>query len=1028
MSERLRQIERLYHATLEHDESEWKSFLAEACAGDDALRREVESLLEYSKDSTGFIESPAIEAVAKALANEVVPQRERRQDKAENLAGTTISHYEVLSHLATGGMGVVYKAKDTRLGRIVALKFLPEHFADDANALSRFDREVRSASALNHPNICTIYEVAEHEGRPYMAMEYLDGQTLNDLIAGRPLGIDRVLQLGIEIADGLEAAHAEGIIHRDIKPANIFVTQKGHAKILDFGVAKRPRTHQAAALTSAEEGSPSTANASPLEEQHPDPNLTSPGAAIGTASYMSPEQARGEDLDARTDLFSLGLVLYEMATGRQAFGGSNTAIVFRSLLAQQPKPLLQINPALPRGLERVVTKALEKERASRYQSATEILADLRALKAREVDAQKRKPERILAAATALIVLLAAAGTYFYHEKASSHLLTEKDTLLLADFTNNTGDPVWDDTLKQWLRVELEQSPYLNIMSDEDVMKLLRYSGHSPSERVTPELARNLCQRAVSKAVLLGSISSVGTQYEIELKAVNCEDNAPLAEERKKTRSRDEVLSKLHDAGVSMRNKLGESLASIRKYEAPMAAATTPSLEALHAYSAGLRAQHTQGDNEAIPLLKQAIALDPNFAMAHAMLGTVYANLRDNASAGEQARYAYTLRDRVTQREKFVVDSSYYALATGELENEIGVYEQWKMAYPRDPSPYLRLAYTDGFLGQYEKAAEGYREVMKLEPNDVVNYIDLAATYVILNRLDEANSLLDVLHARKLEHEYVPQVAYLIAFMRDDAKEMERLASSTAADSQNADILLSTQSDTEAFHGRLQNSQTVLRKAMDSAHRSGANARASEWQAHAALRDAELGNSIQARAEAAAALATGEDIKEIAALALARTGNTARSQTIARDLASQSPTDLWLNNYWLPCIRASIELDRQNPEQAIAALEVTKRFETGGDPIMLDALYPAYIRGQAYLLQRNASAAAAEFQKVLDHRGRVANGVIGSLAYLQLGRAYALASDTQKARSAYHQFLDLWRNADSDSRLLQQATQEYSALQ
>jgi serine/threonine protein kinase/Tfp pilus assembly protein PilF len=1027
MSERLRQIERVYHATLEHDESEWKSFLAEACAGDDALRREVESLLEYSNDSTGFIESPAIEAVAKALASEVGPKCEHRQDNAENLAGTTILHYEVLSHLATGGMGVVYKARDTRLGRIVALKFLPEHFADDANALSRFDREVRSASALNHPNICTIYEVAEHQGRPFMAMEFLDGQTLNDSIAGRPLGIDRVLQLGIEIADGLEAAHAEGIIHRDIKPANIFVTQKGHAKILDFGVAKRPRTLQAAALTSAEEGSQSTANASPLEEQHPDPNLTSPGAAIGTASYMSPEQARGEDLDARTDLFSLGLVLYEMATGQQAFGGTNTAIVFRSLLAQQPKPVLQINPALPRGLERIVSKALEKDRTARYQSASEILVDLRALKARNVDAKKRKPERILAAATALIVLLAAIGTYIYREKTSSRLLTEKDTLLLADFTNNTGDPVWDDTLKQWLRVELEQSPYLNIMSDEDVMKLLRYAGRSPSERVTPELARNLCQRAVSKAVLLGSISSVGTQYEIHLKAVDCENNAPLAEEQKEASRRDEVLSKLHDAGTSMRNKLGESLASIRKYEAPMASATTPSLEALHAYSAGLRAQQTQGDNEAIPLLKQAIALDPNFAMAHAMLGVVYANLRDNASAGEQARRAYVLRDRVTQREKFVVDSSYYALATGELENEIGVYEQWKRAYPRDPSPYLRLAYTDGFLGQYEKAAEGYREAMKLEPNDVVNYIDLASTYVILNRLDEANSVLDVLHARKLEHEYVPQVAYLIAFVRDDAKEMGRLASSTA-DSESADILLSTQSDTEAFHGRLRNSQTLLRQAMDSAHRSGANARAAEWQAHAALRDAELEKPVQARAEAVATLATGEDIKEIAALALARTGETVRSQAIARDLESQLPTDLWLNNYWLPCIRASIELDRHNAEHAIEALEVTKRFETGGDPIMLDALYPAYIRGQAYLLQGNARAAVAEFQKVLDHRGRVANGVIGSLAYLQLGRAYAMASDTEKARSAYHQFLDLWRNADSDSRLLQQATQEYSALQ
>jgi serine/threonine protein kinase/predicted Zn-dependent protease len=1029
MSERLRQIERLYHATLEHNESEWKSFLEKACAGDDALRREVESLLEYSKDSTSFIESPAIEAVAKALANEVTPQGEPPQDNAEDLSGTTISHYEILSHLATGGMGVVYKAKDTRLGRIVALKFLPEHFADDATALSRFDREVRSASALNHPNICTIYEVAEHEDRPYMAMEYLDGQTLKDLIAGMPLGIGPVLQLGIDIADGLEAAHAEGIIHRDIKPANIFVTQRGNAKILDFGVAKRPRANSAAGVVSASDRvdrNPSIESL-PLEEQHPDPNLTSPGAAIGTASYMSPEQARGENLDVRTDLFSLGLVLYEMATGQQAFRGSTAAIVFRSLLAKQPQPLLQLNPALPRSLERVISKALEKDRASRYQSATEILADLRALKAREVDAKKRKPGLVLAAAVAVMMVLAAIGTYVYREKASSHLLKEKDTLLLADFTNITGDPLWDDTLKQWLRVELEQSPYLNIMPDEDVMKLLRYAGRSSSERVTPELARNLCQRAVSKAVLLGNISSVGGRYEIGLKAVNCENNQSLAEEQREAKNRDEVLSKLHDAGVSMRNKLGESLASIRKYELPMAPATTPSLEALHAYSAGLRAQHTRGDDEALPLLKQAVALDPNFAMAHAMLGTVYANLRDAALAGEQAGNAYALRGRVTQREKFVIDSSYYALTTGELEKEIDVYEQWKRAYPRDLSPHLKLAYSEGFLGQYENAADGYGEALTLEPNDAVNYIDLASTYIVLNRLDEAKSVLDLLQSRKLEHEYAPVVAYLLAFMRDDVKEMERLLSSGSASPESADVLFSTHSDTEAFHGRLRDAQNFLRKAMDSARANQAIARASEWQAHAALRDAELGNAIDARDEAAAALATGEDIKEIAALALARAGDVVTPTKIAQDLAGRLPKDLWLNNYWLPCIKAAIELDRKNPAEAISVLEVTKRFEIGGDPIMLDALYPVYIRGQAYLMQRNASAAVSEFQKIIDHRGRVGNGVIGALAYLQLGRAYAISSDVAKSRAAYEQFLALWSRADPDARLLQEAKKEYTRL-
>jgi serine/threonine protein kinase/Tfp pilus assembly protein PilF len=1030
MTERLQEIERLYHAALEREEAEWKSFLDASCAGDEALREEVDALLVYSKHAKSFIESSAIETVAKALAKEKRQSQTSQTDTigSQSLEGSTISHFELISHVATGGMGVVYKANDTRLGRVVALKFLPEHSSHDSYALSRFHREVRSVSSLNHPNICTIYDVEEHQGCPFIVMEYLDGQTLESLLAGRPLKTDRVLQLAIEIAEGLEAAHAEGIIHCDIKPANIFVTQRGHAKILDFGVAKLlPRTNLETAAVSTPEILPG--GSSSLHGERRDLSLTIAGLAIGTVSYMSPEQALGENLDARTDLFSFGEVLYEMVTGRRAFNGSTTAVVFRSLLAEQPLPPLKLNPAMPRALERIISKALEKDRGVRYPTAAEILKDLRALRIGDrVDARWKRPARLLGLAGVIAFLLLTL-VYVHFKRPLSPRLTDKDTALLADFTNNTGDPVWDETLKQWLRVELDQSPYLNVMSDESVAQLLRYAGRPASERITPELARDLCQRAGSKALLLGTISAIGSHYLIGLKAVNCLNEDTLAEEVKETNSREEVLAKLHDAGLSIRNKLGESLSSIHRHDTPLEQATTPSLEALQAYSAALRTRRLRSDDEALPLLKRAINLDPNFAMAYAFLGTAYSNVGDAALAAEKTRKAYQLRGLVTERERFFIDSSYYNMATGELRKEIEVYEQWKQAYPRDRTPYQKLAYCDGYLGQYEKAMAGYRAALKLEPNDVINYVDLASTYITLSRLDEAKAVLDEVENRNLEHEYIPQLHYLLGFMQDDAKEMERLVSAATSSPESEDIIFASQSDTEAFHGHLRNARDFLLKAVNAARQNGATGRAAEWLAHAALREAESGNAVRARREATAALAmaTGKDVQAVAALALARAGDVARAGTIVRDLSRTSQSNMWMDGYWLPSIRAAIEIDRRNPSRAIEILQIAKPYELGGDPITLDTLYPAYLRGQAYLMQGNGNAAVAEFQKILDHRGRVANATIGALAHLQLGKAYALSSETTKARASYQDFLVLWKDADSDALPLRQATARCAIL-
>jgi len=982
--------------------------------------------------SVSFLESPALDTLAQAMARDQSPRQagQTTTDATLKLKAGTITHYEIISHVATGGMGVVYKARDTRLGRIVVLKFLPERFAHDSYALSRFHREARAASSLNHPNICTVYEVAEHQGRPFMVMEHLDGETLETLIASGPLDTQRLVDLAVEIAQALDAAHSEGIIHRDIKPANIFVTRKGHAKILDFGVAKLEIPPGGEPDPSAYEVVAREARGlSPYLDEAWDTKLTLKGTALGTASYMSPEQARGEELDARSDLFSFGEVLYEMATARQAFSGTTKAQVFDVLLRGQPQPLLELNTTLPRALERIIGKALEKDRGCRYQSAMEMLDDLEAVTTSGgVRRERRRMARRLGLAACGMALVISTTVYLYPPRRQPPGLTDKDTVLLADFANHTSDGVWNDTLKEWLRVELDQSPCLNIMPDENVTKLLRYAGRSPNERVTPELGLELCRRAASKAMLVGSIASLGRNYIIELKAVNCENAEPLAEEQKEAKSQEEVLTKLHDASVSIRSKLGESLASIKRYDMPLEQATTPSLGALEAYSAALKARQSLGDNEALPWLKRAIALDPNFAMAYAVLGKSYSNLGDDVLVAENTRKAYQLRDRVTERERFFIDSSYY-IATGELGKQIEVDEQWKQAYPRDRLPYLELAYCDGYLGQYEKAVAGYRKALELEPGDVVNYVNLASSYITLGQLDEAGAVLHKLQSRNLEHEYVPLLFYLLAFMQDDRKEMERLVSSAITNPASQDIMFAAQSDTEAFHGRVGKARDFLAKAIHSALQNGARGRASEWQAHAALWEAELGNSARARREATAALAmhAGKDVDVVAALALARAGDAARAGILLRDLSRQAPSNMRMDSYWLPSTRAAIEIDRNNPERAIDALQISEPYEFGGDPITLDTLYPVYLRAQAYLMEGNGKRAVAEFEKILEHRGRAVNGVIAALAHLELGRAYALSSDVPKAQSSYHDFLALWKDADPDTLLVRHARAEYARM-
>jgi serine/threonine protein kinase/tetratricopeptide (TPR) repeat protein len=1039
--EKWQKVREIFDSALRHKPDERRRFVNEVCGDDKTLLAEVESLLSSHDSAESFMETPAVAEVAHMIEIEI--------KKLE--AGKRFGYYEIINQIGVGGMGEVYLARDKKLDRKVAIKILNEEFSEDQSHLQRFVSEAKAASALNHPNILTIYEFGEAEDARFIVSEYIEGKTLREIIRESTLTLPQILDISIQITGALSAAHKAHLVHRDIKPENIMIRPDGYVKVLDFGLAKLVEQKNKSLLS--------------LEEPTVRQNLTAKGVIVGTVNYMSPEQAKGEWVDGRTDIFSLGVLIYEMLAGKPPFEGGNAIETIGSILNKEPVPLSRQTPEVPHEIERIINKALRKDREMRYQTARDLLIDLKDVR-QDLEFQNKlertaSPDRKEAktqvfnpttsditphptssaeyiinsikhhkrlAVLGLVSLLIASIALSFFVFNRSPVLTEKDTILLADFVNTTGDATFDgSTLKQALAVQLRQTPFLNLFPEESVRETLRYMGRPKDEHITPQIGREICRRRGLKALLVGTIASLGRHYAITLEAINGQTGETIASQQIQAESKEQVLKALGQAALELRKQLGESLSTLQKYDAPIEQATTSSLEALNIYSKGLELQYRGDAKGALPLLNRAVELDPNFAEAYLWLSWTYVNLGDNGKAGDFAAKAYSLRDRVTELEKLHIDEIYHLFTTGDFKKQKEADELIKRLYPNDSLAPASLGYSYLRIGQHEQALTEFREAIRSNPNESHYYGNVSDILIRLNRFDEARETIKQAQTRNLDHPGYRNALYMIGLAQGDDTEMqEQLEAIRKIDGEA--LALTKEGRTAIFFGH-------WRKAQDLYHRaaalsgtpppSGTNA---TLPVAATIAGALFGfcqpatNNVR-QALAISRLNSPVQILYVPVLANGSLcGDAGEAQKLADEQLRRYPNATLLHVYSEPIIRAATELQRDRADQAIEFLNAAILYEGGNA-----AFWPDYLRGQAYLRLRRGDEAAAEFQKILDHRGWDPASPMYPLAHLGRARALSLAGDLTGSRKSYQDFFALWKDADSDLPVLIDARKQYEHL-